>query len=161
MELLQLAMYIFFIVFVVAVSIKIFWLIFLLLCFRVWESILSYEFLSQTINFSSERDYYILIIIIAVVNYLLVVLVTLKLPIIRFALIFVMAIYCIKNYQISDILLLKDLFVKWGVWDINYWKGQFSQILSFSTEDFNQIIGKLWSGFLNSLNKMIGYIKKI
>lgn len=159
MEILQIAMYLFFIAFVLAIATKVLWLVFFLFNFRVWESILTYDFLSQYIQFGQMRDYYIIIIIISVITYVLVLLATKDVPVLRYIFLLVMAIYTIRMHDIADIVLFKDLFEQAGLWDFGYWKGQFNELIHFSVEDFQTKITEIWQKFWNGLQGFFGYVE--
>lgn len=159
LEILQIAMYLFFIIFILIVATKVLWLVFFLFNFRVWESVLTYDFLSQYIQFSHVRDYYILIVIISAVTYGLVLLATKDVPILRYIFLVVMAIYTIRIHDIADILIFKDLLEAAGWWDLNYWKDQFSELLHFSIDDFQAKIADIWNSFWGGLTRFFGYIK--
>ena len=68
------------------------------------------------------RDYYILIVIVSIITYVLVLLATKDIPILRYVFLLVMAIYTIRIHDIADILIFKDLFEAAGVWDLAYWE---------------------------------------
>ena len=159
MEILQIAMYLFFIAFVLAVATKVLWLVFFLFNFRVWESILTYEFLSRYIEFSHMRDYYILIVIVSIITYVLVLLATKDIPILRYVFLLVMAIYTIRIHDIADILIFKDVFEAAGVWDLAYWEKQIDDLLHFSVEDFQHKIGGMWESFWGGIKHFFGYIR--
>lgn len=161
MELMELAMYLFFIVFMMIIATKALWIIFFLFCFRFWESILTYEFLSGYIDFAVQRDYYICIVILTVISYFMVVLSTHGIPLLRYLLLLVMMIYTVRIYEIADIMVFKDHLVAIGVWDWDYWKTQIKEMLSFSVEDFQNIIANLWNKVWNVCERLIGYIKGI
>lgn len=157
--LLEVAAYIFFIVFVLVVATKVLWLVFFLFNFRVWESILTYEYLSKFIDFTVPRDYYILIIIISIVTYALVLLATQGIPVLRYILLLVMVLYTIRIYDIADILLFKDHLEASGVWNLSYWKEQGKELISFSSDDAEGIFQSLWNKFWGGINRFFDYIK--
>lgn len=161
MDLIEVAIYLFFIVFMMIIATKALWIIFFLFCFRFWESILTYEFLSTYIDFAVQRDYYICIILVTAITYFLVILSTRGIPLLRYLLLLVMMIYTIRIYEIADILVFKDHLVAMGVWDWGYWKGQLLEILSFSIEDFISIISSIWEKIWSVCTRFIGYIKNL
>jgi hypothetical protein len=161
MELIEIASYIFFFVFIMFVTPKAMWLIFFLFCFRFWESLLSWEFLSSHISFAVQRDYYIFIVILTIVTYFLVMLFTRGIPILRYVLLVVLVIYTIRIYNISDILVFKDHLESLGLLDLSYWKGQLDEMLSFSIEDFQNIFIGIGDKILSIVERFVGYVKGI
>lgn len=159
----EIAAYIFFIVLIDFVSPRILWLVFLLFCYRFWEAILTYEFLSNYIDFANMRDYYIALVIVAVASYFLIMLATHNVPYLRYIFLLVMVLYTIKvhKFELSNIILFKDYLEAKGMWDIQYWINQFKDLLKLDIENFDKMAKDAWDKFWGVFKRFIDYVENL
>ena len=157
----QIVMFILIGVAAITITPKILWLVFFLFCYRFWEAVLPYHWLSKHISFSSERDYYVTLILLASVVYGLIMVVTRNQMVLQYALLGVMVLYTLKEVSLSDVLFFKDYFEAKGMWSISYWTDEGKKLLSFSIDDFKTVLVecwlKVWHGFL----RFVTYLEEI
>lgn len=161
MLLLEIAAYIMFTVFIMIVASRILWLVFFLFCFRIWETLVTYELLSTYMQITNVRDYFILLLILSAATYFLVMLVTKDIPFLRYVFLLVMVIYTLRMHEITDILFFKDYLEAAGLWDLEFWKAQWKQLLSFSIADFQNIIANIWDKFVSFFERIFVGAKSI
>lgn len=161
MLLLEIAAYIMFTVFIMIVASRVLWLVFFLFCFRIWEALVSFELLSTYMEITNVRDYFILILILSAATYFLVMIVTKDIAFLRYVFLLVMVIYTLRVHEITDILFFKDYLEAAGLWDLEFWKNQWKQLLSFSITDFQNILGNIWGKIISFFERIFVGAKNI
>jgi len=160
MVLVKIALYIFIFTFVMYMAYRALWLIFFLFNFRFWEMLLLK--LSPDFFASLQTSHKIILLtFLSIISYLLIYILTMKMPLIRYILLAVLFVIAIKQYSVSDILVFKDYFEKNGMWSMDYWYAEIKKPFNLKEGEIFKNINEVFNDFVGFFLKMIDAIKKM
>ncbi|PGK51558.1 hypothetical protein CN918_27590 [Priestia megaterium] len=157
----ELAIYLFIITSLIYFSEYFLWIIFALFTYRVWLQLLPYHTFIKIIPFEKMSHYYIAIIVLALITYFLIMFFTQSLPLIKYVFLLIMAVYTLRTYSISDVVLFRDYFEASGMWNMDYWKEQVKTMFDVSKnpDGILGIFKKVGDAVLNVFTSFANYIK--
>jgi uncharacterized membrane protein YobD (UPF0266 family) len=159
MILVQISAYILFFTLILFIATRALWIVFFIFSYRFWEAILSKEVLHKYIHFKGDFDYYIFIIIIALITYFAVVIAanSLTSPILKYIFLVVMMFYTFQKYSFEDIFFFKDYLKAHGMWGLDYWTNQIKEVFVSSADDKKSVMRVIWDKTIHGLVRFWGY----
>lgn len=161
MLIFEIALFIFIITMILFLSTRVLWLFFLLFCYRFWESILSFKTLAKILPIETMKSYHITLFIIAIITYCFVLLSARAVPSLQYILLVVIAIWVLREYNISDVLFFKDYLEDKGMWSIAYWIHQVKELFTISPDKAQGVLDKVWKTVIDFFQNVLKFIKAI
>lgn len=163
MIVLQIAMYILFITFLVFIATRMLWLVFFLFCYRTLSGLVTFQWVQQHTGIDTPGYYTIFILILTAAIYFAIVIASNAIgsPILKYVFLIIMMLYTFATYKIEDVLFFRDFFESKDMWGWDFWKNQIKELFTVSTDKKEGFITQLFQNFWDGFIKFWGFFANL